>query len=692
MKKARTQLLVVYTLGCLSSTATALGLGSGPTSAVLGQPLDFVVPLRSDSQDDTAAECVTADVSFGDARLSGTAVSTRIEGRTARSPGQVRVTTSQVVDEPVVNLTLSVGCRARVSRQYTVLADPPTLRPVAADPEPAQAAPREPAVPAPMPPARAAAAPRPRAEASSSLPTTGTSEAQAASRPARKARPPARTAAQVRSAAVPKDAANRSPPAGAGPRLQLDPLEAPVVQEPALRMSTVLASEPEASGPQAEQRRQAAAAAWKALNLTPEDVARDNERLVALEATLKQLREESAQTRQSLEALNARLREAEAARGGGALVYVLGALCIALAGLAVWLSRRQPGTASRWWSPSALGPHASAPVTREEVEASLIPEATPADEWDAPPSRLVRDGGRTPTGPSVLQDPARRPDPMTTLAAPFMADRTMVLPRSAVMGGSAAAPTNGKVSVEELIDLEQQAEFFEALGQDDAAIELLHSHLNEHPDASPLPYLKLLEIHRRQGDRQAYEDIQTHFNERFNAYAPSWEEDLQEGRTLEDYPGVISRLQGLWETPQRALDVLQASLLRRDATTQTFDLPAYRELLILYSVARDRVGQPAGLREVDVLLPLDAPHEDDGATRLEPLTATTPVKPYTGPEPAVDVDLHLDLDLGADGWQPPPPSPPVAPGRPDATDSGVIEFEPIHLDLPAAGRPSGGKG
>lgn len=683
MNKARTQLLAVCLLGCLSSTATALGLGSGATSAVLGQPLDFVVPLRVDPQDEGAGDCVSADVSFGEARLSTTTVSARVEGRSASSPGQVRVTTSQVVDEPVVNLTLSVGCRARVSRQYTILADPPTLRPVAPEPEPARAAPRAPATSAAVPPSRAAA-PRPRVEASSSLPTTGASEAPAAARPARKPRPAGRTEAPVRSAAaaIPKETGTRSKPAVVGPRLQLDPLEAPV-QEPALRMSTALASEPEASGPQAEQRRQAAAAAWKALNATPEDVARDNERLLALEATLKQLREESAQTRQSLDTLNARLREAEAARGNGALVYVLGALCVALAALAAWLARRQPRTGPRWWSPSALGAHAAAPVTREEVEASLVPEATAADEWHAPPSRLVRDGGRTPTGPSVLQDPARRRDPMTTLAAPFMADRTMVLPRSAVTGGPASPAANGKVSVEELIDLEQQAEFFEALGQDEAAIELLHSHLNEHPDASPLPYLKLLEIHRRQGDRQAYEDIQTHFNERFNAYAPSWEEDLQDGRTLEDYPGVISRLQSLWETPQRALDVLQASLLRRDEATQTFDLPAYRELLILYSVARDRVGHPGGHTAVDVLLPLDPPDEEEGATRLEPLTATTPVQPYTGPEPAADVDLHLDLDLGADDWRPPPPSPPT---RPEVHDSGVIEFEPIHLDLPPAGR------
>ena len=61
------------------------------------------------------------------------------------------------------------------------------------------------------------------------------------------------------------------------------------------------------------------------------------------------------------------------------------------------------------------------------------------------------------------------------------------------------------VSIEELIDLEQQAEFFIVLGQDEAAVDLLVDHLRSTGGGSPLPYLKLLEIYSRTEDRGAYE-------------------------------------------------------------------------------------------------------------------------------------------------------------------------------------------
>ena len=96
-------------------------------------------------------------------------------------------------------------------------------------------------------------------------------------------------------------------------------------------------------------------------------------------------------------------------------------------------------------------------------------------------------------------------------------------------------PPRRELSVEELIDLEQQADFFVVLGQEDAAIDLLMGHVRSSGGASPLPYLKLLEIYRRRGDQDAYERVRERFNRRFSAYAPDWNSDLVEGRTLDDY-------------------------------------------------------------------------------------------------------------------------------------------------------------
>jgi hypothetical protein len=160
------------------------------------------------------------------------------------------------------------------------------------------------------------------------------------------------------------------------------------------------------------------------------------------------------------------------------------------------------------------------------------------------------------------------------------------------------------VSIEELIDLEQQAEFFVVLGQDEAAVDLLTEHLRQTGGGSPLPYLKLLEIHRRRGDRGDYEAIRDRFNHRFNAYAPDWTADMQSGRSLEDYPGVIPRLEDVWPRPMEAMAELEALLFRK-SRGDLFDLPAYREVLFLYALARDLLDrESAGTGDVDLLLPL----------------------------------------------------------------------------------------
>jgi hypothetical protein len=162
-----------------------------------------------------------------------------------------------------------------------------------------------------------------------------------------------------------------------------------------------------------------------------------------------------------------------------------------------------------------------------------------------------------------------------------------------------------EVSVEELIDLEQQADFFVVLGQDDAAVDLLMGHVQGTGGASPLPYLKLLEIHRRRDERGPYDKVRERFNRRFNAFAPEWDAHSGHDRSLEDYPAVIEHLQDLWREPTAAMDELAALLFQRDPTAQTFDLPAYGELLFLYSLAREVAEDPATSDGVDLLLPLD---------------------------------------------------------------------------------------
>lgn len=197
--------------------------------------------------------------------------------------------------------------------------------------------------------------------------------------------------------------------------------------------------------------------------------------------------------------------------------------------------------------------------------------------------------------------------------------------------------------IEELIDLEQQAEFFIVLGQEEAAIDLLVDHLRSTGGGSPLPYLKLLEIYKRRSEREAYDRTRARFNHRLpNAVAPDWDEDVQQGRSLEDYPNIIARLQMAWSTPLDAMAELE-SLLFRKSRGELFDMPAYRDLLFLYSLSRDLLDrEPLDSGNVDVLLPLS-----EGATFTEPMPLDE--SPEGMPSGLLDFEAQptvpVDLDL-----------------------------------------------
>jgi pilus assembly protein FimV len=221
--------------------------------------------------------------------------------------------------------------------------------------------------------------------------------------------------------------------------------------------------------------------------------------------------------------------------------------------------------------------------------------------------------------------------------------RTEPLPPQPTIDAAAARD----VSIEELIDLEQQAEFFVVLGQDDAAIDLLVEHLRNTGGGSPLPYLKLLEIYHRLGEREHYERMRTRFNHRFNAYAPAWGVDLQAGRSLDSYPGVIPRLQQVWSRPLDAMAELEALLFRK-SRGELFDLPAYREVLFLYSLARDLLDREAAAGDnVDLLLPLSDGGEFS-STSPAPFIATSTDHTSADRAAGLRATAAVDFDLSAD--------------------------------------------
>ncbi|MFO1330534.1 MAG: hypothetical protein U1F56_24555 [Rubrivivax sp.] len=593
--------------------ASALGFASIPTSAVLGQSLDQSIVLRLEPDEVLTPECVSADVMVGDQRVSPASVAARIESA-GNGQATLRVVTATVVDEPVVSISVSLGCPPKLSRRFVVFADPPSGSapsvPLVLPAEPVRAAVAERPAPVAAPveprpaPAAASAPPRPRAVERS---------AAAAPAPRRRAAPPAPRASEAVAAVA---------AAAARPRLQLD-----AVDPAELRQARADAAEVAASAASAvAQARQAAQAIA--------DAASASERRVAeLERAIEKMRSDAAADRESMRVLRQRAAQSDAS---SALPYLV-ALVVALAALAAWLGLRlrrvQTDKQLAWWNASEVTAEARASNATEGVPtgtdtASLAPTT-------AGPS-TTRPGALSPVFPPEPMPSSLSSAPDTEPPSTGM-ERTQALP----VGWRPEREEPRDVSVEELIDLEQQAEFFSVLGQEDAAIDLLVDYLRSTGGASPMPYLKLLEIYRRRGDREAYDRTRARFNHRFNAYAPDWDDDPAEGRSLEDYPAIVARLQMAWPSPIDAMAELE-SLLFRKSRGELFELPAYRDVLFLYSLARDLLDrEPLETGTVDVLLPISDGTEFTQPMSLEdsPASASSMV-PLDNP-PTVPVDLDV---------------------------------------------------
>lgn len=106
----------------------ALGLGVPNSRAVLGESLRMSVPLELEAGEDTDDGCPQAEVVYGDSRLDAGQVILGVSPQTGRHR-VVSVRAIQPINEPLIEVTLSYGCGARLSRKFTVFASPPEFVP-----------------------------------------------------------------------------------------------------------------------------------------------------------------------------------------------------------------------------------------------------------------------------------------------------------------------------------------------------------------------------------------------------------------------------------------------------------------------------------------------------------------------------------------------------------------------------------
>jgi len=610
----------------------AVGFGRVVNATTLGQPLDITVPVSADPTEQITAECVAAEVMVGDSVLPSPAVQLRLDPSPDTGVQWLRIHSSVRIVEPVVNVTVSAGCASRVSRQFVVFVDPPLPAYEASVPaavEPAGAAASAAALKGSTAGAAILAAatgseaaaradgsapPRPaasraqRRQGRSSATGRASAEAQVVRAAERKSR---------RAASTPVQARARS----SASRLQLE-RATPQAAAPAM---AAVASAPVAADVAVSAAAMAAAAASTASEAERASEAQ-HEQIAELQRRLEKSKLDTEVSNAAAAKLQARLEAAEATRYSLPwLVALTVAVAVLLFGIGVLLDRRRLARRPRQpsWS-TERGQTRPAPRTLERVPSTTTASArATAQPVDDDPRDALTSTGPLPfsraAAPAVTA-PASVASLSSAVESPFTETAVAPSTRTRAEPVRSALP----VTADALIDLEQQAEFFVALGQEDTAIDLLDGFSRGAGGACPMPYLMLLAIHRRRGDRAAHAAVRERHEKRFNRSSPVWDGEPAVATSIADHVEEMRRIESLWSDPAAAMRLVESLLVHGGTPAEAFDLHCLGELQFLYLLARDHSEiDPPPAEPVDLLLP------------LSPSTTARPV--------GTAVDLELDL-------------------------------------------------
>ena len=660
--------LVGGVLCVVSAGCWGLSLGQYAGQATMGRALEVHIPIGLATGEGAADLCPVVKVYFAEEVLPSGQVKVAIRSDAANGATELHVSTAAVLNEPYARIDVIAGCANQFSRQYTILADLPSIE-----------TPRSPKAPVVVAlPVSAALSAQPavapdQVHARSINGGPGDIGQSAIVKPVRMAKDAIQSVAgsAQRGGRVRDDA----PVAQQGSRLKLDPVElvASLAQlAPSLRLDGDNFSASDAVNPELEQRRAAARALWRAMNEAPEQVVTNAAKADSSGAEGLSLKAQLAAARQAEADLKVALdTEREGVYTHPLVLALGGGLLLALGGLAMlWLRRQTSEDEKRpWWkrhtghSPvtekltkNKKEPSALHVAVQKLVPASKAPIDIDVDTLFPPDSGLGEQ--------QAYRDPSKDSNthgPTTIGGQDFLV--------STLMDGARS------VATEELFDLQQQVEFFISLGQAEQAVDVLVNHLSDSHEPSPLAYLDLLRLYHDLDRRTDYEALRKDFNRLFSGAAPAFDEYSYSRRGLERYESALSRIQSLWPTPA-VLDVIERSIFRQSSTQdhEVFDLEAYRELLLLYGIARELIAPESitGARESSGapssfgFLGDDASPQASGSTVLQPLVAQTresrerenaaplqsPVE-LTGdamvdPIDAIGDNEHLDIDLSVD--------------------------------------------
>ena len=514
----------------------------------------------------------------------------------------------------------------------------------------------------------------------------------------------------------------RKPEKASGPRLQLDLLDL-TASEPQLRGSFEMTSTPTADAAVRSQ----AQALWRSLNATPEDAMRDSLRLETLESQMRIALEQSKRQGENIATLSSELLAAQRARYLNPFTIFLGLLATVAIGMSLLLWRRSQSQSGPWWgnngksdpddeerlwghlvdgvnSPSSQSTSVKSGNGTTGRDAFSLKEANTHSSAKANTSRVFEENpslhsqrdAKTPSNlvdvdssAEIVRSNVKKQPPLGSTAPPGRSGgmgRVDSTPPPSLRARSAHRTAEGHTSfalsdfahsgfsssrlvdAEELFDIQEQADFFLSLGQPDQAIEVLKNHITDNVETSAVAYMDLFDIYHGAGREVDYAELREEFNRVFNAQVPEFAQYGVQSNGLEDFPDVLNKIELAWQQPEDAQNIIEESIFRQpDQFQQPLDMSAYRELMLLYALAKE-LARPGA--RIDMLpmsmqsaalppLAVDKPSaksemdfgdelvfalpEEDMLSLVDDPTLNLP-KPLIAPSPK-SADDGLDFDL-----------------------------------------------
>ncbi|MFZ6722982.1 type IV pilus assembly protein FimV [Undibacterium sp. Ji49W] len=558
----------------------------------LGQQLRAQLEVTGRDAPEIDQSCFKAKVEATDGTfLAQAGVTLLVKGNTRF----LTLVTKKDLMEPAVKIMVDMGCEIQLHREFTILLDPPlaALQPVSGQKAPAAiilpqaGATNTPvgAVAAPKPVKPKVRKEKPQPEVSEVMPTD--TEVVTAKKNPKKS-------------STPKPTQNTS-----SARDELKLSDDVAIIAPGLRISDNLTT----NNPQTNiEELRAAQAQFAAMlrdevpaQVAPDKLKSEQQKILSLQQEAQQLKRQSQLDKAALE----EVRESSFSKDWiiALSVFVLAGLSI-IAFLLLYISRMHKRFTSTWWQQKE---HAHEPEPKKNIEE--IVNSIQASYGPTTTGSLyqIDDEKTTDTSRPVTAAPGKKNAPESSLGeleTPSIFSKAYVptLEDSNSSTFNFFSTRGQSVKVEEISDVTQEAEFWISVNDPQRAIEILEPQAEIDLPESPVPWLYLLDLYRVTGNKDKYDAMRDRFVVFFNANIPEYEIDptALPARQLEDFEHLMNRICRLWSSND-ILPFLESLLVDdRDGKRMGFELPVYRDILLLISVANEleRMGSAGGKPKV----------------------------------------------------------------------------------------------